>query len=110
VLSDDVKRREYDAYGQTTEQMERNGEGSGGFGFRERGFDANKWNFSSTIDPEELFRKIFGFQQGRRGYNEETFDDFAESYQGNQAAQEVIQSKSYKNGWNEPNEIICTFS
>jgi DnaJ family protein A protein 3 len=47
VLSDDTKRREYDAYGQTTEQMERNGGASSGF--RERGFDANKWNFSSTV-------------------------------------------------------------
>ena len=88
-MSDDVKRREYDAYGQTTEQMERNGGGpSPGSGFG-GGFDANKWNFHSTIDPEELFRKIFGFQNGRRSFDEDMYDDFSESYGGSAPAQEV---------------------
>lgn len=44
------------------------------------------WNFQSNIDPEELFRKIFG--QG--GFQSPNFgDDFAESRFGFGAAQEV---------------------
>lgn len=45
------------------------------------------WNFQSSIDPEELFRKIFGQQAryGGGGFQE----DFAESAFGFGAAQEV---------------------
>lgn len=44
------------------------------------------WNFQSSVDPEELFRKIFGqagFQGGNFG------EEFAESRFGFGAAQEV---------------------
>ena len=48
VLSDDTKRKQYDAFGS----------GDGGAnpfgGFQQPG-DGN-WNFRSNIDPEELFR------------------------------------------------------
>lgn len=53
-----------------------------------QGFSQN-WQYQSTIDPEELFRKIFGnagFQRSNAG-----FDDFAESRFGFGAAQEVIK-------------------
>ena len=56
-LSDDTKRKQYDAFGGAA------GAG-GGFGGAE-GFPGGTgfggaWNFKSSIDPEELFRTIFG--------------------------------------------------
>lgn len=57
VLSDETKRREYDSWGKTSEQMGREGFGTGGFGAGRAG---PQWNYQSNIDPEELFRKIFG--------------------------------------------------
>ena len=55
VLSDETKRKEYDTFGQTSEQMGR--AGHAGFGQQQQQHD---WNFTSSIDPEELFRRIFG--------------------------------------------------
>lgn len=52
ILSDDTKRKEYDTYGTTTEQMHRNGGPGAGAG---QGFGQH-WQYSSTIDPEELFK------------------------------------------------------
>ncbi|XP_055704480.1 protein tumorous imaginal discs, mitochondrial-like isoform X2 [Phlebotomus papatasi] len=80
VLSDDTKRREYDTFGQTSEQMGR----AGGAAHGPQGFSQH-WQFRSTIDPEELFRKIFGEGGFRPGH-----DDFAESQFGFGAAQEII--------------------
>lgn len=49
------------------------------------------WNFQSSVDPEELFRKIFGQAGfGGGGFTE----DFAESRFGFGAAQEVYLSLS----------------
>lgn len=48
------------------------------------------WQFRSTIDPEELFRKIFG-----NNFRETSFDDFAESKFGFGAAQEVIMNLTF---------------
>lgn len=45
----------------------------------------HQWQYKSTIDPEELFRKIFG----DAGFKADTFSDFAESQFGFGAAQEV---------------------
>lgn len=51
ILSDDTKRKEFDAFGTTTEQMNRNGAaGPTGHGFNQH------WQYSSTINPEELFK------------------------------------------------------
>lgn len=78
VLSDDSKRKQYDAFG--------TGDGganpfAGAGGFQQPG---GNWNFSSNIDPEELFRNIFGDQwrtaSGGRGggfsdaFSETNFD------------------------------------
>ncbi|XP_034245862.1 protein tumorous imaginal discs, mitochondrial-like [Thrips palmi] len=87
VLSDENKRREYDAWGTTSEQMGREGGGGGGFGAR-RGSGAGagtqqRWEYRASVDPEELFRKIFG-EHGFQGFN-----DFAESAFGFGAGQEV---------------------
>lgn len=84
VLSDDTKRKEYDTWGSTSEQM---GMGQGGGGGRAKDF-SQSWQFRSSVNPEDLFRKIFGdaaFQSGTFG----DFEDFAESKFGFGAAQEV---------------------
>ncbi|XP_053664104.1 protein tumorous imaginal discs, mitochondrial [Anopheles marshallii] len=88
VLSDETKRREYDTFGQTSEQMGRAGSGPGP-GAGPQGFSQN-WQFRSTIDPEELFRKIFGdggFQSG--------FEDFSDSKFGFGGAQEVMMNLTF---------------
>ncbi|KAH8372215.1 hypothetical protein KR093_010609 [Drosophila rubida] len=94
VLSDDQKRREYDTYGQTTEHMNRQGGGGAGFGgagpFGPDGFSQN-WQFRSTIDPEELFRKIFG----EGNFRTNSFDDFADSKFGFGQAQELVMDLSF---------------
>ena len=56
-LSDDAKRKQYDAFG-----GDFSGAGGGGGGFGPMGADGfgGAWNFRSTVDPEELFKTIFG--------------------------------------------------
>ncbi|XP_014249524.2 protein tumorous imaginal discs, mitochondrial-like [Cimex lectularius] len=85
VLSDDEKRQQYDQWGSSAEQMwSGSGRGSnmGNEGFR--------WQYSSSIDPHELFKKIFG---GSGIPN--NFDDFAESRFGHSAAEEIIMKLSF---------------
>lgn len=87
VLSDETKRKEYDTWGATSEQM--------GMGGPSRGASRNQdtrdfnWQFKSTINPEELFRKIFG-EAGFKSGGFSDFEDYAESKYGFGAAQEVI--------------------
>ncbi|CAH2234364.1 protein tumorous imaginal discs, mitochondrial-like isoform X2 [Pararge aegeria] len=79
ILSDENKRKQYDTFGTTSDDM-----GMGGPGGTD-GF-THQWQYKSTIDPEELFRKIFG----DAGFKSEAFSDFAESQFGFGASQEVI--------------------
>lgn len=90
VLSDDTKRREYDTYGQTSEQMGR--AGGGGPTRGPQGF-AQNWQFRSTVDPEELFRKIFGDASAFGQHS--NFDDFSDSQFGFGGAQEVIMNLTF---------------
>jgi len=92
VLSDDAKRKQYDAWGTTSEQM---GMGAGGMGGADGQRFSQGWQFRSTIDPEELFRKIFGDAGFRRGGFGSEFEDFAESNFGFGAAQEVIMNLTF---------------
>ncbi|XP_047507837.1 protein tumorous imaginal discs, mitochondrial-like isoform X3 [Pieris napi] len=80
ILSDESKRKQYDTYGTTSDQMGGMGGPGGNDGF------THQWQYKSTIDPEELFRKIFG----DAGFKSEAFSDFAESQFGFGAAQEVV--------------------
>lgn len=83
VLSDDIKRKEYDTWGATSEQM---GMGQGASqGAKDFG---QSWQFRSSINPEELFRKIFG-EAGFQSSGFSDFEDFAESKFGFGSAQEV---------------------
>ncbi|RXG61862.1 Protein tumorous imaginal discs, mitochondrial [Armadillidium vulgare] len=77
VLSDDEKRRQYDTFGHTSEQIRREG-GAGESPF-------GSWSYQTNIDPEELFRKIFG---DFKGFNMGE-PDFADTRYGFGAAQEV---------------------
>jgi DnaJ family protein A protein 3 len=84
ILGDETKRKQFDTWGATSEQM--GGMGGGGPHSGHQGF-AESWQYQSSIDPEELFRKIFG----EAGFGRSTgFDDFAESSYGFGQAQEVI--------------------
>ncbi|KAM3863901.1 dnaJ heat shock protein family (Hsp40) member A3a [Diretmus argenteus] len=57
VLSDEVKRKQYDTYG------------SAGFDAGQAGGRQQYWSGQTgSIDPEELFRKIFGEFSGGRGF------------------------------------------
>lgn len=71
------------------------GGGGGGFGkagFGPQGFSQH-WQYRSTVDPEELFRKIFGdFKSGGMGGG---FEDFAESKYGFGSAQEVMMNLTF---------------
>ncbi|KAH8402200.1 hypothetical protein KR009_010460, partial [Drosophila setifemur] len=93
VLSDDQKRREYDTYGQTAENMGRQGGGFPGGGFPGGGPEgfSQSWQFRSSIDPEELFRKIFG----EGNFRSNSFDDFADSKFGFGQAQEMVMDLSF---------------
>lgn len=53
VLSDESKRKQYDTFGSTGDQFGGAADGMGGFS--QGGF-----NFKSNINPEELFKNIFG--------------------------------------------------
>jgi len=65
VLGDDNARKQYDTFGSAGDQFGGMGGGNGGGG----GFSQQGWNFKSNIDPEELFRTIFGNQGGGAGAN-----------------------------------------
>lgn len=98
VLSDDGKRKEYDTWGATSEQMGMGGGRRPGAS-SQQDFNQN-WQFRSNVNPEELFRKIFGeagFQSG--GFSD--FDDFAESKFGFGSAQEVRSQDSRRLVHNE---------
>ncbi|KAM9392002.1 dnaJ heat shock protein family (Hsp40) member A3a isoform 2-T2 [Pholidichthys leucotaenia] len=59
VLSDEVKRKQYDTYG------------SAGFDAGRAGGGQRYWSGqASSMDPEELFRKIFGEFSGGRGFGD----------------------------------------
>ncbi|XP_032683453.1 protein tumorous imaginal discs, mitochondrial-like isoform X2 [Odontomachus brunneus] len=87
VLSDDIKRKEFDTWGATSEQM------GMGQGQNARNYNAH-WQYRSTINAEELFRKIFG-DAGFQSNAFTDFDDFAESKYGFGAAQEIIMNLTF---------------
>ncbi|XP_034239326.1 protein tumorous imaginal discs, mitochondrial-like isoform X1 [Thrips palmi] len=88
VLSDETKRQEYDQWGTTSEQMNRSGQG---------GMGGGNWNFDDNINPEELFRKIFGeanFNHGAFGENLRETDYHANKH-GFAGAEEIILNLTF---------------
>ncbi|XP_056309092.1 LOW QUALITY PROTEIN: dnaJ heat shock protein family (Hsp40) member A3a [Danio aesculapii] len=59
VLSDEVKRKQYDTYGSAGFDAGRAGAGHQQY-----------WGGGTSIDPEELFRKIFGEFSGAQGFGD----------------------------------------
>ncbi|XP_071127166.1 protein tumorous imaginal discs, mitochondrial-like isoform X3 [Mytilus edulis] len=94
VLSDSTKRREYDTFGM--------GGGMGGMGGASRGQSRGQAqgfeNFHGSIDPEELFRNIFGqagFKMGGSGgFND--FTDYESSKWGFAPATEATLDLSFQ--------------
>ncbi|XP_026283925.1 protein tumorous imaginal discs, mitochondrial isoform X2 [Frankliniella occidentalis] len=87
VLSDETKRQEYDQWGTTSEQMGRRGQTA----------DFKNWNFESDLNPEELFRKIFGeagFNPGAFGEKLHETDHMANKH-GYAAAEEIILNLTF---------------
>lgn len=70
VLSDKEKRAQYDQYGQTFEQAQRNGQGFGGFGGGNpfEGFGFGGFNNAGGMDFDlgDIFGDIFGGRQQRQ--------------------------------------------
>ncbi|XP_056442797.1 dnaJ homolog subfamily A member 3, mitochondrial-like isoform X1 [Gadus chalcogrammus] len=62
VLSDEVKRKQYDTYGAAGFDPSRGGGGAGQQQYYRAG--------SASVDPEELFKKIFGEFSGGRGFGD----------------------------------------
>ena len=78
-LSDDNKRKQYDTFG--SEGPGAAGGGPfGGAGFPGAG-STGGWNFKSNIDPEELFRTIFGDQSFRTSQFGDNPFDFSNVHQ-----------------------------
>uniref|UniRef100_A0A224YLI5 DnaJ homolog l(2)tid, mitochondrial n=1 Tax=Rhipicephalus zambeziensis TaxID=60191 RepID=A0A224YLI5_9ACAR len=86
VLSDEGKRQQYDSWGSTSGF-------AGGGNSTGTGPQWSAEGFHSTIDPEELFRKIFGDLGGRTGFSD---FDFSESQFGFGGAQEVILNLTFQ--------------
>ena len=83
ILGDEDKRKSYDSFGGTS---------PGGFSGPSGGFD----NFSSHIDPEELFRRIF--RDSDFAYREWSSGDrnFAESIFGFNTTKEIVVNLSFE--------------
>lgn len=77
ILSDEVKRREYDTFGQTTSATgQAQGQASASGGYTSSPGYTHQWQYSSSINPEDLFRKIFGdmnFEQEYKDYEENKY-------------------------------------
>ncbi|KAL1464960.1 hypothetical protein WDU94_004559 [Cyamophila willieti] len=86
VLSDDTKRGQYDQFGATSEQMGREGMGGAGANYG----NAN-WDFRSTVDPEELFRNIFG----QAGFGGGSDSGFSEGFGFSSQPQEIIMKLTF---------------
>lgn len=79
VLSDDTRKQAYDTFGATMDQMggaTKPGTGAGGTGAgsNPQYTYEQRWRTQANINPEDLFRKIFGDMNFEQNYN-----DFADN-------------------------------
>jgi DnaJ family protein A protein 3 len=99
-LSDETKRKTYDTYGMGGDPFTSN-EGSYS-GARTRPADQGQGDFrgyeyyQSQVDPEELFRKIFGDAFNRGGFaNHEWMNENQENQFGKQGISQVFYSFTF---------------
>ncbi|OZC09568.1 putative chaperone protein DnaJ [Onchocerca flexuosa] len=87
VLSDDQKRAQYDQFGADPFQQRHTAGATS--------YDTGGWQYQSTIDPEELFRKMFG---GRSPFSDfaSGFGDFADSADGFESSEQHILNISFE--------------
>ncbi|KHJ42656.1 putative chaperone protein DnaJ [Trichuris suis] len=94
ILSDENKRQQYDHWEAAGAAGSAAGASAGG------GHPGAQWQgFRPSMDPEELFRRIFGdLNMGKSGsgFSGWNFNDFAESQFGFDSAQEVIMNLSFE--------------
>nr|UUA79766.1 DnaJ subfamily a member 3-like protein [Octopus vulgaris] len=91
VIGDVEKRKQYDLFGMSGQSGFGGSQRSHGFGSTQSGFE----NFQSTINPEELFRKIFG-DAGFKMSGFGNFQDFEESKFGFAPASEFYMNISFE--------------
>lgn len=95
VLSDETKRKNYDTYGMSGSQFGAGGDPFAGASARAGnagpgGFQGYEY-YQSQVDPEELFRKIFGDAFSRGGFgNHEWASDGQDGQFGRQGITQVI--------------------
>lgn len=113
VLSDETKRAEYDRFGSSGNQDPFSQAGQQHGGFRRQG--GSQWNYQSNVDPQELFRTIFGefsrgfgqTQRGGRGGFSNPFDDiFNFDFQGGQQSQCNITFMQAAKGVTKEIEVV----
>uniref|UniRef100_A0A0N5AVZ1 Chaperone protein dnaJ 1, mitochondrial n=1 Tax=Syphacia muris TaxID=451379 RepID=A0A0N5AVZ1_9BILA len=86
VLSDDSKRAQYDQFGTGPFYQQAPGQA--------KSRTAGGWQYQSTVDPEELFRKMFG---GRNPFADFGFgDDYAETAHGYEASQQHVMNITFE--------------
>lgn len=88
VLSDDTKRAQFDQFGSSAFYQQAPS------GAQSR--TADGWQYQSTIDPEELFRKMFGGRNPFADFAGGFGDDFAETAHGYEASQQHIMNVSFE--------------
>jgi len=116
VLSDSSKRQDYDNFGSTNSQQQQQNPFSGGDpgGFSRSGnFGRTQWSYKSNVDPEELFKTIFGeFSRGfgagqRAGGFSNPFDDFMNfNFGGGQEATVTLSFTEAARGADREVEVV----
>jgi len=108
VLSDDAKRQEYDHVGSAGGQNPFSGQAG-----RRTGAGGQQWQYQSNVDPEELFKTIFGEfsrgfgRTGMRGGFSSPFDDlFNFDFRGGQQAECNITFMEAAMGVSKEIEIV----
>ena len=96
MLSDETKRKNYDTYGMGSDPFSSAQESYSSSTYRGRPTNASQGGFrgyeyyQSQVDPEELFRKIFGDAFSRGGFsNFEWMDEPDENQLGRQGITQV---------------------
>ncbi|CAF0880628.1 unnamed protein product [Adineta steineri] len=103
VLSDETKRKNYDTYGMGSDPFSSSQESYPGADFRGRSTDPKQGGFrgyeyyQSQVDPEELFRKIFGDAFNRGGFgNHDWMDEPEENKFGRQGISQLALDLTFQ--------------